>query len=222
MSKKSQKCYEAVFNFIQAKVFDMSGVKTFVTDFELAMRNALKKQYTNALFTACHFHYTQAVRRKMTQLPQLANYIKSNDAAKQIYHKILCLPLLPHNEIEPTLRLLVKDIEDIGGDDEFEDFLKYYERQWMRKEGPRKISVFGNEIRTTSSAEGNNRNLNAYCQKKGSFIWFVASIRNQEFMKYSELKSFVESGGLVGNKQKKEYKVNLMSFCFFLNKCFSC
>lgn len=91
-----------------------------------------------------------------------------------------------------------------------------------QKEGLARISVYGNELRTTSPAEGYNRALNDYCQKKGSFIWFCVSIRNQEFMKNREFSSYKDSGRLVGSHQKKEDKVensllNIVDFCFLNN-----
>lgn len=42
MNKRTQKSYEAVFEFINVKIFDMGGTKMFITDYEKAMRNALK------------------------------------------------------------------------------------------------------------------------------------------------------------------------------------
>lgn len=71
------------------------------------------------------------------------------------------------------------------------------------KEGPQKISVFDDEIRTISSAEGYNRGLNDYCQKKGNFTFFCVSIRNQEFMKRSEFFGFAESGGILVDNRKR-------------------
>lgn len=71
------------------------------------------------------------------------------------------------------------------------------------KEGAKNMSVFYEEIRTTSSAEGYHRHLNDYCSKNESFPWFCVSIRNQEFMKRAEFSGFVESGGIVGNGRKK-------------------
>lgn len=117
------------------------------------------------------------------------------------------IPLLPPEAILTAFRAIKNKAEEIDKD-KFSEFLKYYDNQWMKKEGPHKISVFGNEMRTTSPAEGNNRALNEYCQKKGSFVWFCASIRNQEYMKSSEFRSYKESGGLVGCRQKKADKVS--------------
>lgn len=116
------------------------------------------------------------------------------------------LALLPANCIDRIFSLLVEKAKGIN-DAKLNEFMEYYRRQWIVKEGSEKISVFGNEMRSTSPAEGYNRALNDYCKKKGSFVWFCFSIRNQEFMKASESLQFAESGGLVGPQQKKDDKV---------------
>lgn len=206
MTHKSQEAYESVFEFINAKFFRFNGIKTFYSDFELAMRNALKKICPHAKNKLCHFHFAQAIRRKATKIRGFIDFLHGNDEAKKVYYQLMYLPLLPAKSIESTFNEICEKADAINKN-KFKEMIRYYSQQWIKKEGPRKISVFGNEIRTTSSAEGYNRALSGYCHKKGSFFWFCVSIRNQEFMKAKEFQSFAESGGLVGNHQKKEDKV---------------
>lgn len=208
MDRKTRKSYEGVFNFINTKIFDLSGTKRFYTDYEAALRKALKKKYPRAKHSACHFHFAQAVRRYANKIAGFMDFLRKeeNMEARKIYYKLIYLPLLKADQIEPAFHELRRKAESIDRNI-FQLFLKYYYRQWIRKEGPRKISVFGNETRTTSGAEGFNRNLGSYCHKHGSFVWFCVSIRNQEFMKSKEMVSFVESGGLVGCRQKRVDKV---------------
>lgn len=208
MTRKTQKSYEAVFDFINAKIFDLSGTKTFITDYEMAIRNALRKKYPRAKQTACLFHFAQAVRRKATKINGFVEFLQSNERAKKIYYQLMYIPLLPSNCIAAAFQNVCNKADAIGRA-KFEPFIKYYRKQWIEKEGPRKISVFGKEVRTTSGAEGYNRSLNAYCHKKGSFLWLVVSLRNQSFMKSNEMSAFVRSGGLSCHKQKKEDKVNI-------------
>lgn len=212
MDRKTEKAYKAVFNFIDAKIFDLTGTKRFYTDFEMAIRNALKKKYKHSKFSTCHFHFAQAVRKRATQINGFIDFITENDAARKIYYKLIYLPLLPPENIDAifhTLRIQAFQLNKAA----FEQIFQYYDRQWIKKEGARRISVFNREMRTTSAAEGYNRALGAYCTKKGSFIWFCVSIRNQEFMKSKEFGSFVESGGLIGLNQKKDDKVR-----YFISK----
>lgn len=208
MDSKTQKAYKAVFEFIDSKIFDLSGTKMFITDYEIALRNALRKRYPRSKQTGCHFHFAQAIRRKATKIHGFIDFIRENDAARKVYYKCMYLPLLLPASIEPLFENIRKEAESIDKT-KFEQFLKYFHKQWIRKEGPRKISVFGKEVRTTSAAEGYNRALGEYCHKKGSFIWLCVSLRSQEFMKSTEFRSYVESGGLIGGARKTADKVNI-------------
>lgn len=207
MTKRTQVAYDAVFNFIDAKIFDLSGTYKFITDFEIAMRNSLRKQYPLSKLSSCQFHFAQAVHRRASKIKGLLEFLRRNDVAEKIYYKLMYIALLPATMIDSTFDFLMKKAEDEVKNYELNQLIKYFHRQWIIKEGATKISVFGNEIRTTSAAEGYNRALGAYCAKKGSFIWFCVSIRNQEFMKSAEFLSFADSGGLVGCHQKLEDKV---------------
>lgn len=208
MNRRTQIAYNAVFDFINAKVLDMNGTKEFYTDYEVALRNALREKFPSSKLKGCIFHLTQAVKRNASKIKGLVEFIRQNEAAQKIYYKLMYLAMLPANQIIPMFNSLKDSAKELNNE-QLDSFFSYYRRQWITKEGPQKISVFQNEIRTTSSAEGYNRALNQYCMKKASFSWFCVSIRNQEFMKRAEFAGFVESGGIVGNGRKKIDKVIL-------------
>lgn len=214
MSRRTQETYAAVFNFINTKILRLDGAKMFITDYEVAKRNALVAKYPLAEFTACFFHFAQACRRKATKINGLIDLIKTNSSAHNIFYKLMYLALLPTNCIDRMFTHLMERAKEVNNA-KLNEFMKYYRRQWILKEGADKISVFGSETKATSPAEGYNRALNEYCKKKGSFVWFCVSIRNQEFMKTSEFVQFVESGGLIGSKQKKDDKVRKCTTAFY-------
>lgn len=206
MNRRTQKAYEMVFEFISKKIFDLSSAKCFITDFEVAMRNALRIKYPSASHRGCAFHFAQAVRKNAAKIDGFIEFLRNNLAAKKIYYKLMYLVHLPPIQIDIMFNSLKQSAREIN-DVRLNQFIGYFERQWIVKEGSWKITVFGKEVRTTSPAEGYNRYINEYCQKKGSFIWFCCSIRSQEFMKTNEFRAFVESGGIVGAQQKKTDKV---------------
>lgn len=216
MNRRTKNAYNAVFDFIKAiKVFDLGGTKTFHTDFEIALRNSLREKYPKSETSACHFHHAQAIRKRAMSIAGLMDFIRTNESAERIYYKLIYLAYLPANKINIMFRSLKDDAKKLNNS-QMNLFFQYYERQWIMKEGAKKISVFKKEMRTSSGAEGYHRCLNDYCDKKGSFMWFCSSIRNQEFMKRSELAGFVDSGGLVGNGQRKEDKVHSFFLLTFL------
>lgn len=103
---------------------------SITTDFERAMRAALRDLYPNSKFVHCWFHFTQAAKKRAMQTPQLIPYIRKNREAEEIYFKLLSLPLLPAHHIREEFQRL-KVIARARHRAVFADFLSYYERQWM-------------------------------------------------------------------------------------------
>lgn len=123
MSRKTRKAYEAVFDFINAKIFDLSGTKEFITDYETALRKALKKKYRRAKLSACHFHFAQALRRKAKSISGFMEFLRNNEAAKKIYFDLMYLPLLKAKQIEPAFIEIRKKAEEIDRI-KFEPFIR--------------------------------------------------------------------------------------------------
>lgn len=101
-----------------------------MTDYERAMRSALRKIYPGAEQYACWFHYCQALRRHANAIPGFVPAIRSNMGALEMYGKFLCLPLLPAAKIDEAFNLIKAEAYD---EDLFRRFLKYYEKQWMKQ-----------------------------------------------------------------------------------------
>lgn len=108
MSHRSQKAYEDIFIFINENVFQMTTSQSFTTDYELALRNALKKLYPNAAMWTCLFHFTQAVKRHASQTPGLVDLIRTDPKVASIYYRLQCLPLLPPKYITGEFKRLRK------------------------------------------------------------------------------------------------------------------
>lgn len=132
MSRKTQKCYSKVFDYIQTEIFDLTA-KKFMSDFELAMRNSLRIKYSQAKFETCWFHFCQAIKRYYSQHDKLFNIIRTNSTAKRIMLKFMSLPLLPAEKIYEAFVQLSAEITTINLKPEFENFLIYFENQWLKK-----------------------------------------------------------------------------------------
>lgn len=52
MNSKKQKCYEAVFRYIEEKVINLNP-KSFHTDYEAGLRGALRTTYSNVQLKGC-------------------------------------------------------------------------------------------------------------------------------------------------------------------------
>lgn len=135
MSRKTEKCYTHLFQTLKT-LFPLNG-KSIMTDFEMAMRNALRNVYPDLKQHTCWFHFCQAAKRKAAQIPHLMQAIKSNENVKNAYYKLLSLPLLPPHEILSCFQIIKSQVAD---EKAIKKFLNYYEAQWLKKVGS--FSVF--------------------------------------------------------------------------------
>lgn len=132
MNRKTRASYVAVFQYIEDNIFRLNPA-SFTTDYEQAMRTALTEIYPLAKFLACWFHYTQALRRKSSQIKNFFKEISKNKKLDRIYHMFLALPLLPSNRIREAFNMLKMTIDCLQKINVFHDFLIYFERQWLQK-----------------------------------------------------------------------------------------
>lgn len=131
MDKKSLASYKFVFEYINNNIFRMEAAG-FMTDFEQALQKALRITFPEAKIRGCWFHFCQALRRKISQNYRgLGAYIRSSKDAKDMYYKLLCLPLLPPKDIKLTFYVIKEHIVQFDVNGKYNDFLKYFERQWI-------------------------------------------------------------------------------------------
>lgn len=130
MNGKRQQLYRDIFLYIKENLIDFE-CNSFLTDYETGMRNALREIYPNVQLLACWFHYCQAIRKMIKKL-HMTRKISTNKQIRSLYFKFLCISLLPADKIEEAfLQLKLQcNATDMTF---FADFLKYYERQWLRK-----------------------------------------------------------------------------------------
>lgn len=152
MDRRTKAAYKAVFRFINENVLSLVGVASFTSDFERAMRNALKDLYPSTKRYTCHFHYCQALKRRAWQTETLLNAIRSDSKCRytniyipflscfyrfffthrSIYYRLQCLPLLPANRIVQTFRDLRTEAMDVN-QSAFRLYFEYMQSQWIEK-----------------------------------------------------------------------------------------
>lgn len=130
-TRKTQACYSHIFEYIESNICSLKA-KSFMTDFELAMRNALKKLYPDAEHNTCWFHLCQAAQKNAEKCREFIKLIMKNEEARVIYKKILGLPLLPANLIKDAFIKLKADALSKFGKT-FLKFLTYFEEQGIEK-----------------------------------------------------------------------------------------
>lgn len=134
MTRKTEESYYHLFDYIEKNVCSLN-CKSFMTDFERAMRNALKSLYKDSAFNTCWFHLCQAARRQVAKKGVLAALIQRDEVARELYKKVLAIPLLPAEFIKDAFLVLKGEILTRFSR-EFLDFMLYFERQWIENVSP--------------------------------------------------------------------------------------
>lgn len=133
MSRKTQACYSHVLNYIEKHICSLDA-RSFMTDFELAMRNAIASQYPDADLHCCWFHYCQAVKRYGAKIGGFIHFLRNHMSARDIYYKLMCLPLLPAEFIIPAFQTLEKRAAPvIAESNAFSRFMAYFRSHWIER-----------------------------------------------------------------------------------------
>lgn len=112
--------------------------QSFMTDYEVAMRNALRSCFPESSFFACWFHFCQACKRHASKIPGFVLKLRANETALNIYCRLLCLPLLPAVNIEAAFRNLQTEAANCDAR-LFRRFIAYFESQWIQKVCPNSL-----------------------------------------------------------------------------------
>lgn len=203
MTRKTEAAYSHLFKKIEDQ-WKISPVAA-TTDYEKALRNAIRKKYSLIKLIGCWFHFCQALRRKASKISGFLRYIKNHDDARKVYHKLMCLPLMRSDSISAAFELLKKEACTISKP-MFNAFLSYIEQQWIQREGPQSISVFMEPERTNNPMESYNSKLNSKIPPHGCFYKFVELLRSQEFIKSRDYNIIRNGGSQVYHPQRKEYR----------------
>lgn len=98
MTRKTANCYNALFEFIENKLFQMQS-KEIMSDFEEGLRSAIKKQWPNVILHGCWFHFCRAIMKKSIKYG-MKNFIRQNERTKGIRKALMSIPLLPADKIQ--------------------------------------------------------------------------------------------------------------------------
>ncbi|CAD5126447.1 DgyrCDS14576 [Dimorphilus gyrociliatus] len=207
MGSKRKTAYKKLFKAIQ-DLTNGHSPKKVVVDFEKAIWKALSFTYPEANIKGCVFHWTQAIYRKIQELG-LCKMYKEKKAEYRIMKKLMALPFLPSDLIEPTFKT-IKEISPI----EMKSLLEYIETQWINGfYKPEVWSVYGEAIRTNNDLEGWHHRLNKnLCSNTAFYLLLDELKREADLIKlYKKLLSEKK----ICRQQRKAYQ-NIQSKIFSL------
>lgn len=153
MTRKTEVAYTHLFRKIDNSIFKLEPA-SIMSDFERALRNAIRTVYSNCQLNGCWFHYCQAIRRKCLSIRGFNIKLDADEGAKKLFHKFLAIPLVRIDLINVAVTHLVAESIQFGP--EFAVFVDYFERQWMRIETPESFCIFMETSRTNNLVESHN------------------------------------------------------------------
>ncbi|KAG5678333.1 hypothetical protein PVAND_008018 [Polypedilum vanderplanki] len=156
MTRKTFEAYDDILRFLKARGVLLTSV---MTDFEIALRKAIKENYPEVNLFGCQFHFGQAILRYVQ-----VNKIKQNMG---LIRKLSSLAFLPSHLIKDTYY----ELKSQYSDNDFIILFRYMERQWIKK--PSLISVYGCEHNTNNISEAFNSYLKNY---EGIFVNFTKNM----------------------------------------------
>ena len=160
MTGKTEVDYTASFNELKMLIKNTSGqdcqIKTAMCDFELALRNSLKRVFDGIELSGCWFHYCQAIYRRVGKL-KLINAFRHQDSPRQVIKLLMNLVLMDAKSIEPLFEY-IKELAAKFQDRRMDALLKYTEKQWVKNKNIplTELSLYGSQIRTNNEAENFN------------------------------------------------------------------
>ena len=130
MTHKSEESYSLLFSnlkIIAQSLKFLLNPQMIMCDFEIALRNSLKKTFPEAKISGCYFHYTKCLYDKAKTLG-----LKRRQLKKQTYALICYLQILIHCPIEERKTFFEKIENHFKNiDNNFTTFLKYYKKNWL-------------------------------------------------------------------------------------------
>lgn len=136
-------------------------------------------------------------------LKSLSAFLSSNPAARRLYKKFLCMPLMRSDKINAAFECFTVEANKFG--EHFHSFLEYFKTQWIQNEGAKSISLFLQSHRTNNPSESYNSDLNSKVQKHGCMYKFLEVIQREEFLKSREFHITKEGGTQMYPEQRSKF-----------------
>ena len=190
MMHKVQELYWQVFNQVFLMTKWKMQVRTYTSDFELAMMNMLEllfgKNAGGGKHVGCFFHLKQAWRKYLVEMCGLGQSSLLGPLMAVGGLDLLCV--IPRHEIEsvgiPFLRLTLEGTATKSEKSSMDKFYAYFRKQWLRISKNWNIrEEHGHFLqmvnRTNNGLESYNRRFNSIFPKTPSLLEFNESVKNE-------------------------------------------
>ena len=182
MSGKSTDDYIAVLRHVLEHLQTPLAVVTVVLDFEAALWSALRQVFPGVSIKGCHFHWTQAIWRKVQDVHLAKSYMQDSKTQKFI-RRLFCLPFLPQEQICAYFAtIMALGTPTIPLPQELRQLLNYIDNTWIHSAiwPPASWSVFNRSVRTNNDCEGWHRRLNSMTRRNHLPFYQLVSLLHSE------------------------------------------
>ena len=125
---KSRNIYSRVFELVKQKSQNLGYIinpAEFLTDFELAIIQAIELIFPTSDVNGCFFHFTQAINRKISKLGEC---LSGGCFFCSFIRQTVALAFVP----VPNVRLARQEVKSIAPDlPRVDEFLTYFEETWL-------------------------------------------------------------------------------------------
>lgn len=204
---KSRDVYAKVFTILSDAMDDLLLQPQFTrvtSDFELAMIQEVKTQFSFVNVKGCFFHYAQASWRKVQSLGLQEEY-KSNPDMNKMVSKMLSLSLCPIQFVRvswSSIKSAAPQVQNI------DDLCKYYEDTWLNGNVP--IASWNHYAtegpRTNNHVEGWHKKLNTVAGKTHPNVFEIVKVFQQEQAMTEVALQQLAVGGAI-RRRNKFYRV---------------
>lgn len=112
---------------------------------------AIRTVFPDASVTGCHFHWSQAVLRKIVEVGLKKTY-EGNGPVYDYLRQLTALPFLP----EETIRATFEEMKGRANTEQLQSVMAYVQRQWIDSNTfpVKDWCVYGLSVRTNNDCEG--------------------------------------------------------------------
>ena len=148
----------------------------------------------------CVFHWAQAVYRKVQELGLSTAYHKGGSVSRFV-RRILSLPFLPAEHIEPSFKALREKATDTT----LQSLMNYVGDTWLNSSvwDLNSISCFMRSVRTNNDVQGWHRRLNTRAGRASLHFYSLLWMLHQEAELVSLQVRLVSEGKLRRHQKKK-------------------
>lgn len=176
--------FKSLYASILEKIFMTTRFrpKTFMMDFELGLRCAVKEVYHEAEVIGCRFHFSQAIERyaKSDCCLGAIMYKPQNIDLLDRIHQYEMLPLLKPEHFKSQLERIKEEILDLalpkGVVAKVRQLHNYILDFWCGVVTPEEISVAGKEFKTNNHIESLHAKMNRHLAPNTTLFTFLRSL----------------------------------------------